>query len=453
MKLPVRPSTRWIPRAAAAAAVLAAAQASAGVTFYDRDGFRGPSFSTQQALVDFGRQGFDDRASSIVVTDGPWEVCEDPRFTGRCTVLRPGRYTSLVAMGLDNRISSVRRAQRPGDAPPAITFYDQEGYSGRSFTTEDSRANFEREGFNDRASSAVVTGGAWEVCSDPRFGGRCTVLRPGDYASLQPMGLNDRISSVRRVDAAPTPPVVVAPSVVFYEQEGLRGRAFTADDTIPNLERQGFGRAASAEVLAGSWDVCEDPRFGGRCTRLSPGRYPTISSMGLSDRVASVRGVGPDGRPLAAAEPDVRRPVYDARRRGDERLYQAEVTSVRAVVGTPEQRCWVEREQVSAAGRPNVGGALAGAVIGGILGHQVGGGSGRDVATAGGVIAGAAIGANVNRDRGEVQDVQRCTTVDRRARPEYWDVTYNFRGMEHRVQMTEPPQATVTVNGEGEPRM
>ena len=39
------------------------------------------------------------------------------------------------------------------------------------------------------------------------------------------------------------------------------------------------------------------------------------------------------------------------------------------------------------------------------------------------------------------------------ARPAYWDVTYNFRGVEHRMQMTKPPGATVTVNERGEPRV
>ena len=38
--------------------------------------------------------------------------------------------------------------------------------------------------------------------------------------------------------------------------------------------------------------------------------------------------------------------VYDYRRRNNERLYEANVTSVRAVLGTPEQRCWVESEQI-----------------------------------------------------------------------------------------------------------
>ena len=93
-------------------------------------------------------------------------------------------------------------------------------------------------------------------------------------------------------------------------------------------------------------------------------------------------------------------------------------------------------------------------MIGGILGHQIGGGRGRDVATAGGAVAGAAIGANAGRGGGQVyaQDVQRCATVQGQGRPEYWDVTYNFRGLEHRVQMSAPPGRTITVNGNGEPR-
>jgi hypothetical protein len=32
-------------------------------------------------------------------------------------------------------------------------------------------------------------------------------------------------------------------------------------------------------------------------------------------------------------------------------------------------------------------------------------------------------------------------------------VTYVFRGLEHRVQMSAPPGATILVNGNGEPRM
>ena len=97
-------------------------------------------------------------------------------------------------------------------------------------------------------------------------------------------------------------------------------------------------------------------------------------------------------------------------------------------------------------------------MIGGILGHQVGGGSGRDVATAVGVVAGAAVGSNVNRNgygfgqQVQTRDVQRCASAPSHARPDYWDVSYNFRGQDYRMQTTAPPGCTVTVNAQGEPR-
>lgn len=136
------------------------------------------------------------------------------------------------------------------------------------------------------------------------------------------------------------------------------------------------------------------------------------------------------------------------------RYYTIPVASVHAVVGPPEQRCWVERQQVVERSDVNVPGALAGAVIGGLLGHQIGGGHGRDVATAGGVVAGAAIGANVGRGSDEVvtRDVQRCRSVQRDARPAYWDVTYRFRGEVHRAQFATPPGRTIVVDENGVPR-
>lgn len=139
------------------------------------------------------------------------------------------------------------------------------------------------------------------------------------------------------------------------------------------------------------------------------------------------------------------------RRLPNERLYEARVRSVRAVVGQSEERCWVERERVSNNGA-RVGGAVAGAVIGGILGHQIGSGRGNDVATVGGAVAGGAIGANVAKGRTTERDVKRCEVVANEA-AEYYDVTYDFRGVTHRVQMTDPPGRTVTVNDRGEPRV
>jgi uncharacterized protein YcfJ len=239
--------------------------------------------------------------------------------------------------------------------------------------------------------------------------------------------------------------------ITFYERDGFAGRSFTTSKQVGDLERYGFNdRASSVIVKRDRWEVCEHARFGGTCRVLRPGRYPSLSAMGMNDRVSSVRivGVGTRVEEHRYAPPPV--VVYDARRRGGERLYQANVVAVRAVVTHAQQRCWVERDQVS--GEANVPAAIAGAVIGGILGHQVGGGRGKDAATAGGAVAGAAIGANIGRDGpGYGQEVQRCTT-SHGGRPDYWDVTYRFKGREHRVQMSSPPGRTITVNGLGEPR-
>jgi len=71
------------------AAVAFAAHASAQITFYEGEGFRGRTFAANGEVRNFQETGFNDRASSVVVDRGRWEVCEDARFQGRCVVLRP----------------------------------------------------------------------------------------------------------------------------------------------------------------------------------------------------------------------------------------------------------------------------------------------------------------------------------------------------------------------------
>jgi hypothetical protein len=64
------------------------------------------------------------------------------------------------------------------------------------------------------------------------------------------------------------------------------------------------------------------------------------------------------------------------------------------------------------------------------------------------------IGSNIGRgsQQAQARDVQRCESSPPQTRPAYWDVTYIFRGLEHHMQMIEPPGRTVTVNERGEPR-
>jgi uncharacterized protein YcfJ len=229
-----------------------------------------------------------------------------------------------------------------------------------------------------------------------------------------------------------------AAQVTLYEGEGFHGRQLFVDRPMWDLDRTDFNdRASSLVVQGGDWQFCTDARFEGRCVVLRPGEYGSLREMGLSNRISSVRPVG--GQPQAS----------EYRQQPGAALYEAHVLSVRAVVGPPEQRCWVERERVE--GGANVPGAIIGGIVGGVLGHQIGSGRGRAVATGVGAVGGAAVGANVGRG-GYTQDVQRCENVSSNMRPDYWDVTYEFRGQEHRAQLGYAPGATISVNEYGEPR-
>lgn len=247
-----------------------------------------------------------------------------------------------------------------------------------------------------------------------------------------------------------------AAQVTFYEHDSFQGRSFTADRRVEDFSRSGFNDRASSVVVVGQrWRACEDVRMGGRCTVLRPGRYPSLQAMALNDRISSVQRVRGEERIAEDAYAPMPIVAQDFRRRRDERLFEADVTSARAVVGTSGQRCWMEREQVpQQQGSLNLPGAAVGAIIGGILGHQVGGGTGKQIATVGGAVGGAALGAQYGRNdrQAATQDVRRCDTHPAEATPSYWDVTYQFRGQEHRVQMAAAPGRTITVNRNGEPR-
>jgi uncharacterized protein YcfJ len=243
-----------------------------------------------------------------------------------------------------------------------------------------------------------------------------------------------------------------AAQITLYDGAGFRGRSFSTDQPVADLGRSGFNdRASSLVVGAGRWQVCDDAGFAGRCVVVLAGDYPSLRSIGLDNRISSIQ-------PVSALDVDrdsTQGSGTDLRPVPSERLIEAPVTSVRAVMGPPEQRCWLERQQVvtpTQAG-PNVPGAIVGGLLGGVLGHQVGGGVGKGVATTLGALGGGALGSHVGRGGVDVttQDVRRCESAVS-GPPRYWEVTYAFGGLTHHLQMSAPPGRTILVNQFGEPR-
>jgi hypothetical protein len=115
------------------------------------------------------------------------------------TTAHPAKLLLVFILALAGEAVAQQPQPRPQQGQSTITFHEREGFGGRWFSTDKRIGNFNRFGFNDRANSVKVRGGRWEVCTAPRFEGRCVVLRRGDYPSLREAGLEDRISSARPV--------------------------------------------------------------------------------------------------------------------------------------------------------------------------------------------------------------------------------------------------------------
>ncbi len=96
----------------------------------------------------------------------------------------------------------------PPTEPASITFYEHDNFLGASLTlmsndsTFGKTPNFAPLAFNDRASSAKVTG-RWECFADAQYRGKRLELEQGDYPSLRVYSMNDAISSCRPITDAP----------------------------------------------------------------------------------------------------------------------------------------------------------------------------------------------------------------------------------------------------------
>lgn len=132
-------------------------------------------------------------------------------------------------------------------------------------------------------------------------------------------------------------------------------------------------------------------------------------------------------------------------------------TPIKETVKTPRQECRnvtvSHRQPVQDENR--ITGSVLGAVAGGVLGHQFGGGRGRDVATVAGALAGGYAG---NQVQGKMQErdtysstQQRCQTVyDKSQKVLGYDVTYKIGDQEGKVRMERDPGTKIPLDRNGQ---
>jgi hypothetical protein len=198
-----------------------------------------------------------------------------------------------------------------GSANAAVTelvLYKGENFKGASQTVKGEVNNLEG-GFARSASSAIVRGGNWEVCTGDHFRGNCYVIGPGEYPSLD-RNLNQQIVSVRFVGNNKAASYdthadrgdrreghegrreghEMHGAIDLYARQDFRGRSIRLENNERDLSRKEFdGRASSVIVQEGVWELCSEPGFAGRCETFRPGQYRYLA--GLDERVSSARQV------------------------------------------------------------------------------------------------------------------------------------------------------------------
>lgn len=189
---------------------------------YDEYDFGGNSEPVSARVDNLDITQWNDRAVSMVISEGNWQLCTDAYYRGSCAMFGPGSYRDL-GNGLARQVSSLRPeangarnnnsggyipAPQMGSPQPdgsgawrgglrAILFSDHD-LRGANLVIDGDLPNLDGSRFNDRASSIRIEGGYWQFCSDAGYRGDCRTFGPGDYPNLSD-GFEGKISSVRRV--------------------------------------------------------------------------------------------------------------------------------------------------------------------------------------------------------------------------------------------------------------
>ncbi|OYO26473.1 beta/gamma crystallin-related protein [Janthinobacterium sp. PC23-8] len=307
-----------------AAAFLTHAATQAGeLTLFEDDNFRGRAVTVRETTDDLSRVGFNDKASSILVRSGTWDVCTDSGFRGNCKTLTPGEYRSMP--GMNDAISSVREVGRGdgrgdwrndgrNDGRPdrgnygrrgSLEVFSGAGQNGGAARLDRDNGDFASIGFNDRTTSIVIDGGYWQLCSDSNYQGTCRIFGPGRHDDLG-RGLDGRVSSARMVDERearrqqqyeqnqyqqyPRQQYQQRGAILLFPDADMGGEPLALERDTEDLVRQNFNdRAGSIVVNEGQWEVCSDSNFRGRCEVIGPGQYARLNA--LDNKISSLRRV------------------------------------------------------------------------------------------------------------------------------------------------------------------
>ncbi len=237
---------------------------------------------------------FNDRARSIAVLEGQWEVCEHSDFTGRCVFIRHD-VENLRYFGLNRNISSVRPIFEYTDAEHGLMFKrDRNGYIryAENDYDYDSRYSTHR---NVRRVDVYHYGTSHDY---GRFGYYNPHLGYGPYGYNY--GRNYSSNYGHRNYRRQHRPLrghygARNGAVTVYTDANRRGASLGLNRAVSDLSRLRFNdNVSSIDIRSGRWEVCEHANFRGRCEVIdaSTGR---LNGLRLNDNISSIRPAGTTG--------------------------------------------------------------------------------------------------------------------------------------------------------------
>ena len=259
--------------------------------------FSGPEYSGEAVnifdpIYALPEIGFNDRARSVAVLSGAWEICEHSDFTGRCVLVRED-VADLRYFDLDGDVSSVRPIYEYTDAAHGLMFIrDSNGYiryaDAARYGQDDYDYGYARstriEVYHYGYSPAYRSYGYY----DPLAG-------YGPYGfGYSRGGLN-----TYRAYHHERPPLRGhygardADATLYVHSKG-RGASLGINRGVKDLSRYRFNdNVSSLNIKSGKWEVCEHANFRGRCEIIdaSTGK---LNGLRLNDNISSIRPVDGD---------------------------------------------------------------------------------------------------------------------------------------------------------------
>lgn len=241
---------------------------------FSGENFRGTSVVIDGPIERLSYVNFNDRADSVDFTGPGWLLCKHAEFEGPCIVAR-GPIADLDAFGLGGEISSARPLSEYNPYPHGtifgldyygdIVFYDVTAWGS---LVEIDPYDAWGYGYGDGYRSGA-------------YGDYGRYGRYDPYNPYYDYNRNDWTGyrGPRNAD------------IVLYRDSNYRGAAYGLSRDTWNLSTLYFNdQVSSIEIRRGTWEICTDSNFGGRC-QIFHASQSSLTGLRFNDNISSIRRV------------------------------------------------------------------------------------------------------------------------------------------------------------------